>query len=174
MPINRVNSSTDLSIAAALFAEYAASIADVAGASLAHQGIDHELTTLPGKYAEPRGRVYLVYPHGSLPPASTPIGCGAIRPLDLVDPLAPATTAEVKRMYIRPAHRGQGLAGELLDAMITDARAIGYTRLVLDTSASMTAAIALYASRGFVPIPAYNVDPDPTTRWFALELSALH
>lgn len=172
MPIIRVNSAADLARAATLFAEYAASIADVAGASLAQQGFDSELASLPGKYAEPRGRVYLVHPHGSPASVAAPIGCGAIRPLNLVDPRAPETTAEVKRMYIRPAHRGQGHAGELLDAMIDDARAIGYTRLVLDTSASMTAAIALYTSRGFRPIPAYNIDPDPTTRWFALDLSS--
>jgi GNAT superfamily N-acetyltransferase len=177
MPIVHAITPVQLAEAATLFATYAASIADQA-ASLAHQGFDGELRALPGKYAHPGGRIYLVHPRADAADASGlggtvhagAVGCGAIRPLSLVDAAADATTVEIKRMFIIPAFRGRGLAGELLDAMLADARAIGYRRAVLDTSVSMHAAIGLYTSRGFVPCPPYNDDPDPDTRWFARAL----
>jgi putative acetyltransferase len=143
-----------------LFAEYAASIAGVAACSLEHQRFDDELATLPGRYAQPRGRIYLAMVH------QVPVGCAALRPLNLVDPGAPTDTGEVKRMYVRPTHRGLGLGRALLDRLVADARAIGYQTLKLDTSASMVEAIGLYEAAGFVPCAPYNRDPDPDTRWF--------
>jgi putative acetyltransferase len=170
-PIRSSQSPQHLCAAAALFAEYAQSIADVAGASLQQQGFAQELLTLPGKYAHPRGRIYLVYsPSTSASCASFPVGCGALRPLDLVDPLASPIIGEIKRMYIKPSSRREGLGAMLLEQIILDAKAIGYARLVLDTSASMTPAITLYSSKGFRPIAPYNLDPDPTTLWFGLDL----
>lgn len=76
--------------------------------------------------------------------------------------------AEVKRLWIAPEARGQGLARRLMQDIETRARAIGYTRLVLDTNAALPAAIALYESSGWATIPAYT--GFPATHWFGKDL----
>ena len=80
------------------------------------------------------------------------MGCIGLRRVD-------GTSGEVKRLYVRPAARGQGLGGALAQQVIEAAREIGYRRLVLDTLAPMTEARTLYRSRGFREIPAYYANP---------------
>lgn len=65
-------------------------------------------------------------------------------------------TGEVKRLYVRPAFRGQGVGGELLRHLIRNARDIGYRRLVLDSGGFQQAAHALYRRAGFVDIEPYE------------------
>lgn len=79
----------------------------------------------------------------------TPVGCGAIRRLD-------PGTAEVKRMYVAPAARGQGVGRTVLARLETEARAMGITRMVLETGARQPEAIALYSRAGYAPIPAFG------------------
>jgi GNAT superfamily N-acetyltransferase len=81
--------------------------------------------------------------------AGTAVGCGALRLLD-------AETAELKRMYVSPSARGQGLGRRLVAALETEARALGVRRLVLETGIRQTAAVALYRSTGFRPIPLFG------------------
>jgi GNAT superfamily N-acetyltransferase len=76
-------------------------------------------------------------------PTGAPLGCGALRRLD-------AERAEVKRMYVVPAARGQRLGDRLLAALETEARALGVTRLVLETGARQPEALRLYRRAGFV------------------------
>lgn len=78
-----------------------------------------------------------------------PIGCGAVRKLD------PAT-AEIKRMFVVPERRGQGVGGLILEALEAEARALGVTRLVLETGIRQPDAIALYGRRGFTRIPPFG------------------
>lgn len=146
-----------LAQARALFEEYAASLPF----SLAYQGIDAELATLPGRYAPPRGRLYLAMLN------EQPVGTIALR--DISSCAAP-NTCEMKRLYIQPHTRGHGLARALCNQIITDARAIGYTSMKLDTSNDMHPAMALYTSLGFRPCAPYNDDPHPDTLWFSLRL----
>ena len=64
--------------------------------------------------------------------------------------------AEIKRMFVRPAQRGAGLGGALLDHLITEAKASGYQRIRLDSARFMETAhacIALGASRTLIPTP---------------------
>ena len=126
----------------ALFREYA----DWLGVDLCFQGFDAELATLPGKYAPPDGRLLLARD------GAAAVGCIGLRRVD-------ATTGEVKRLYVRPAARGQGLGGELARRVVTAAREIGYRRLVLDTLEPMAEARRLYGSLGFRAIPAYYANP---------------
>lgn len=77
------------------------------------------------------------------------IGCGAIRRLD-------ARTAEIKRMFVVPDRRGQGLGGVVLGALEAAARALGVTRLVLETGVRQPEAIALYRRFGFSGIPPFG------------------
>jgi len=78
-----------------------------------------------------------------------PAACGAIRRLD-------NTAAEVKRMYVEPAYRGQGLGARLLAALEAVAIQLGCSRLVLETGNRQAAAMGLYQSAGFVVIPPYG------------------
>jgi GNAT superfamily N-acetyltransferase len=93
--------------------------------------------------ADGRGAFLVVYADG------TPVGCGALRMLD-------AGTAELKRMYVLPGARGQGLGRKLVAALESEARSLGVRRLVLETGIRQAAARALYTATGFVPIPLYG------------------
>ncbi|HEX8629338.1 MAG TPA: GNAT family N-acetyltransferase, partial [Catenuloplanes sp.] len=70
------------------------------------------------------------------------VACGAVQPID-------AETAEIKRMYVRPAFRGQGLARQLLTALEELALSTGHQVLRLETGGYLPAAIALYAGAGY-------------------------
>jgi putative acetyltransferase len=67
------------------------------------------------------------------------------------------TRAELKRMYVDPALRGQGHGRRLLEALEQEARRLGYTAIVLETGEQQDAALGLYASAGYEPIPCYGV-----------------
>jgi putative acetyltransferase len=71
-----------------------------------------------------------------------PVGCGAIRLLGGGD-------AEVKRMWVDPAVRGQGVARAVLARLQDEALELGATRLVLETGIYQTEAIGLYRDSGF-------------------------
>jgi GNAT superfamily N-acetyltransferase len=100
-------------------------------------------------YTPPGGR-FLVVSRGG-----TVIGCGAVRSMT-------RETGEVKRMWIRPEARGAGLGSRLLDALVAQSRELGHTTLLLDTSAVLTEARALYSKHGFEAIEPYNDNPDAT------------
>ena len=133
-----------------LFLEYARDL----GFSLCFQGFDAELASLPGKYAPPRGTLLL----------EPGLGCVGLRELS-------PGTAELKRLYVRPAGRGLGLGKKLTLAALQHARTQGFERVVLDTiSKTMPQAIALYRSLGFREIAPYYDNPIEGALYLALEL----
>lgn len=75
--------------------------------------------------------------------AGQPVACGGVR---LVD----AGVGELKRMYVVPAARRRGIARALLEHLENEARALGVTRLRLETGLHQPEAIALYANAGYV------------------------
>ena len=85
------------------------------------------------------------------------VGCIALRPLDVV----PAA-GEVKRLYVQPASRGQGIAGLLLDALHDYARTAGYEWLYLDSKDDLKTAIRFYENRGYRHCARYNDNPQAT------------
>jgi ribosomal protein S18 acetylase RimI-like enzyme len=83
-------------------------------------------------------------------------------------------TAEIKRMYVKPEHRGSGHGREMLDELIRTATAAGYDRIRLDSPDFMTAAHGLYRSRGFVaidPYPESEIPDEYKSHWVFMELS---
>lgn len=138
-----------------LFREYAASL----GLSLAYQDFETELSDLAAKYGPACGGALLL-----LRVDGVPGGTIALRRLE------PAGVGEVKRLYVRPAFRG-GPGRVLVEGVLEAARALGYARLRLDTiDGQMDAAVRLYRSVGFRPIPAYYPSPVPGTLYFELTL----
>ena len=80
------------------------------------------------------------------------------------------TRCELKRLYVRPAFRGQGLARLLTEQILRDARTIGYRKILLDTLPFLESAIRLYRSLGFTDAPRYNDSPLDTTLFLQLDL----
>jgi GNAT superfamily N-acetyltransferase len=103
----------------------------------------------------------LAGPHGVLLLARVdgePAGLGGVRFLD-------AEAAEVKTMFVSPAHRGHGVARAILVELERIAREHGCRRTQLDTSDYLTGAVALYRSAGYHEVPPYNDNPKANL-WF--------
>ena len=107
--------------------------------------------------APPEGAFLIAYVDGE------PVGCAGMVRLD-------ERTGEVKRMYVAPEARGHGLAKHLLASLEDAARAAGYDRMRLDTSAAQPEAQALYESCGYRPIEPYN-DNQYAAHWFEKALA---
>ena len=144
----------DRDAVAALLRDYVASLEE----DICFQNPDDEIGGLPGKYARPGGLV-LVAREGD-----TPAGVIAYR---MFEP----GVCEMKRLYVRPEFRGRGLARELANELIEDARTRGYRTMLLDTLASMREARALYRDLGFAPVEPYYDNPLPGVMYMALDLS---
>ena len=79
-------------------------------------------------------------------------------------------TAEIKRLYVRPAYRGMQLGSSALRRLLADARLWGYTRICLDVLPEFQAAQRLYENLGFVDAEPVSFNPVPGTRYLGLDL----
>ena len=77
------------------------------------------------------------------------IGCGAIKNFS-------PQQMEVKRMYVSPDVRGQGIASQLLSQLEGWAKELGCQSCVLETGKRQPEAIALYQKNGYARIPNYG------------------
>ena len=119
------------------------------------QALEAELLTtydgVPGSGGLPEPRVFGppdgVFLVGRVD--GVPVACGGIGRYD-------ETTAEVRRMYVVPRARGQGLSRRLLSALEAEALTLGYSFVRLEIGNLQTEAVALYASAGYGPIPRYG------------------
>jgi GNAT superfamily N-acetyltransferase len=134
-----------------LFLEYAQALPF----DLSFQDFDRELAELPGRYARPSGCILLAEWVRKL------AGCVALRQIG-------EGICEMKRLYVRPAFRGQGIGKALAQAIIEEGRRIGYKRMRLDTVCEP--AKGLYGSLGFREIPPYQHVPIEGVVFMELEL----
>ena len=137
------------------------------GLDLAFQEIDAELDGLPGEYAPPHGALFVAEENGHL------LGTIGVRPLEERACLAGAYDAgagEMKRLFVRPAARGRGLARQLIAAALAEARRLRYSEIRLDTLPMMRDAQSLYISLGFRDIEPYYDTPIAGTRFMSLKL----
>jgi GNAT superfamily N-acetyltransferase len=81
----------------------------------------------------------------------------------------PGEPALIKRMWVSPAARGMGVAGNMLTMLEDSARAAGAAVIRLDTSSVLPAACRMYESRGYVEVPRFN-DEQHADRWYSKEL----
>ncbi len=132
----------DAEIAAAVIAEYLTTIRD----TVMRDDVDAEVAR---HLADARSAVFLGVAGADV------MGCVAVHPYEEL-----SGAFEIKRLYVRPAGRRQGLAVRLMEAAEAHARRAGAARVILDTKPSMRAAIALYESLGYRRIPAYQNEPD--------------
>jgi GNAT superfamily N-acetyltransferase len=96
----------------------------------------------PGEHVPPYGRLYLALGDGKAG------GCIALGKLS-------DKICEMRTLFVRPAFRGIGMGKNLVEVLLEDARAIGYTHMRLDTLGFMESALSLYRSFGFREIEPY-------------------
>ena len=129
-----------------LIAEYLRWIASVAAASY---GLSFDVDAMVAsdiedraKFYPPSGRFYVIRRED----ATVGVGC-----LKRITP----SVAEIQRMYVQPHVRGVGAGRLLLQQLLSDARAIGYEAVRLESLKFLSAAHALYKSVGFAEITPY-------------------
>ena len=123
------------------FAVFGAEIADMKLEDIpAIHNLEDQLANLLGVFGPPSGCLLLASIDG------VPAGCVGMWRVD-------ADTAEIKRMYIRPAFRGRKIGDQMVTRLLAEARNMGYSRVVLDTFHLLKAAQHLYRSAGFTDVP---------------------
>lgn len=132
------------------------------------QNYDDELKDLKVKYVMPQGRLYIAFAdnrenaakHTTLGKAA---GCIGLKRID-------DTACEMKRLYVRPEFRGKDIGRILVQKIIDDAKAIGYSYMLLDTLPFLKSALRIYREFGFYEIESYNDSPMSTSIYMRLDL----
>src|SRR6266496_4708309 len=122
------------------------------------EAVEHDLATI-AKFRPPDGRLLLVFE------GDVAVGTACMRRIG-------PETAEIKRMYVQPAHRRGGMGRAMLDHLIAAARTAGYERVRLDSPDFMSAAHGLYRANGFVaigPYPESEIPDEHKRHWVFME-----
>ena len=148
--IERITGAEAAAVVEPLFREYGVWVADQL---LAHHGMRFSEEDMERHHAAFRVEMPgLVGPLGRMLVAyigDEAVGVGALKPV------GPAT-GEIKRMYVRPAARGQGVGRAILERLIADAWADGHVVLRLESLDFMKEAHVLYRSLGFADTPLFD------------------
>jgi putative acetyltransferase len=150
----QAESASEIEQARKLFLEYSEGL----GISLCFQNFEQELAELPGAYAPPSGRLFLVISDDQL------AGCVGLRKIG-------DGVCEMKRLYVRPGARGRGIGRKMAVHLIAEARNLGYDAMRLDTlPLKMKEAIKVYRSLGFREIEPYYDNPVEGAMFMELHL----
>lgn len=79
----------------------------------------------------------------------TAVACGALRRLDV-------DSAEIKRMFVLPSHRGTGVAPAVLRSLEAEAVRLGLRVLKLETGTAQPDAIRFYEREGYTLIDNFG------------------
>ena len=153
MIIKHATTPEDFHEARELILEYAKSL----DFDLDFQQFDRELDGLSSMYGGANSSLLLALVDDNV------AGTVAVRPFD-------AGRCEMKRMWVRPQYRSQGVARRLAEEIIAEAKTLNYQYMLLDTTARMRPAITLYKSLGFVEIDSYTHNPIEDAKYFCLNL----
>ncbi|MCL0029708.1 GNAT family N-acetyltransferase [Dehalococcoidia bacterium] len=153
MEIIHAKTAEELAEIRQLFREYEKFL----NVDLCFQNFEEELVRLPGKYAPPKGALLMAVEGQDV------MGCVAVKELE-------DDVCEMKRLFVRPQHRGRGLGKLLAQRIIEEAARIGYSRMRLDTLHILTEAMRLYESLDFKRIDRYYSNPLPDVVYWELEL----
>jgi len=138
-----ISEGAELDLIRKLFREYS----DELNANLCFQSFDKELENPLIKYAAPSGSLILAYWNDEA------VGCIALQALP------EHGCCEMKRLYVQPAQRKHKIGEALVEAILKDAIALGYTNMKLDTLERLQAAIHLYQKHGFIITNPYYKNP---------------
>jgi GNAT superfamily N-acetyltransferase len=144
--LRRVSSHEETEAAVALAKEYGAWALRVAKTEYgidAEAESEHGLSTSIEELLQPRGRLYIAEMEG------VPVGIGGLKPVS-------EEMAEIKRMYVLPSARGEGIGRALLARLLDDARELTFRVVRLESAAFMAEAHTLYRSFGFEDVPPYE------------------
>jgi GNAT superfamily N-acetyltransferase len=163
LTIRQAESEQDVAPVRELFGDYLQWV----NACLNHEyGIDLDIAAMLERdmatldiFLPPRGRLLLAFD------GPRAVGVACMRQIR-------AGIGEIKRMYVRPAFRRRGVGRQLLEALLREARIIGYRAMRLDSPRFMTEAHALYRSAGFQEIDEYpevEIAPQHRQHWVFME-----
>lgn len=153
MTLEHPDSPAQWAAARRLVEEYARSLP----IDLGFQDFEHEIVSLAHEYGPPQGHFVLAALAGAH------VGCGGLRRFS-------DGVCEMKRLYVVPPHRSEGVGRAIAEALVNQARVMGYRTMMLDTLPAMDRAQALYAALGFKPAIAYRYNPAPGASFWRLDL----
>lgn len=126
---------------------------------LSFQNIAGELSGFSAMYSPPNGIFLLAWNRDEL------VGGVGLRRIE-------ERICEMKRLFVYDSFQDRGVGRQLCTQLIQAARSLGYETMRLDTLERMKSAMGLYTHLGFKEISPYRFNPDPTTQYLELDLTA--
>lgn len=142
--IIKAQQEQEVDIARTLFQDYQLEL----GKDLTFQSFEAELRDLPKGYEAPSGALLLLQDLDD----NEFVGCVAVKKLE-------GSKCEMKRLYVKPSHRVKKYGLQLAQAILAEAKALGYQEMWLDTLEELVPAVKLYQKLGFQITEAYYDNP---------------
>ncbi len=102
------------------------------------EGADQDVLNVEACYLERNGEFWVIEQQGKL------VGTGAYYPIDRGN-----NAVEIRKMYLRPAARGQGLGRFLLHQLEATIATRGFTEIWVETASVLKEAVILYETSGY-------------------------